>query len=822
MLKGIAAAFFLLSVFPHTLCEAGESMGALRPASAIAPSPNQPAVQPPAPLIELDGTISISPDGSELSYEWKQISGPAVELSDPHAAKPFFRTAKPGTYEFQLVVSANGLSSEPHTVRLEIEHENLPPVAKVPAEAFGQVGTMLEINGRDSFDPEGQSLVYRWRPLTPGLNIPLSALAMPVLAFEPQIDGVFEVELIVSDGEKTSIPALCRVTVKPKPKPPVAQARIITVGIQPDSTAQANVQSGPKKPARPIAQVRSIPEPNRNQPHPPAPASAIQPPPPAGGDVPVPTEVAASIPSSPEATASSVPALPMPPNPEEHGAPASELSTILPQGASAGSDALLPPLPNTDWTPSRLPPPREVTSNNSTPVAPITVPPLAGHADSSSTPDMAAAAHITVPVIGSGYVESESLMAPPSAPSSALLEPSPMMPPAQPEQPRYDVMSAPKTRLPFDRPRPSARIKGPKLAEVGKPVFLDGRGSGNGLSDSLLDYVWHQTKGPDIQNVETVYGGAGKQFQAPLPGVYEFTLLVSDGGVQSAPARHTIKFTDQAEPPVAVVVAPTRAYLGALVTMDARQSYDMSGEKLIYRWRQTGGPSVRNYVIDERLGDSAPAFYPPAPGTYSFELIVSNGKMNSRSVEIDIDVEAKLRTPVEISIVGPSRAMVGEKVELRTNVGSGDDGELSYQWRQKEGPEQALTSLGNGRATVYPVEAGRYVFEVTALEGGAVAARSELSLQVEGLESKGEDKDVTAREVVEPRESQQTRSQPGLRVGVVGEARGASRVPELTPLPNTPVVPPITSFPTPTLPGDGRGRPAARVMRGGRPPLADL
>lgn len=807
VLKRGMVAFLLLLAFLHTLCGGGEEA----PASPLQPAvttPAAPGKTPPAPLIELDGSISISPDGSELSYEWKQISGPPVELSDPRSAKPNFRTSKPGTYEFQLVVSSNGLSSEPHIVRLEIEHENLPPVAKVPAEASGQVGTLLEIDGRESFDPEGQSLVYRWRPVTPGLNIPLSALAMPILAFEPQADGVFEVELIVSDGEKSSTPALCRITVKAKPKPPVAQARIITVGIQqPEATEAKPAQ---KKPARPVAQVRAIPEPGRTQ-SAQAPASSApmppSPPPPAlvsGEHAAVnvnndgPSQATAAIPAPP------VSVEPQTPVPNATAMPAQESSV-----ADAGS--LLPPLPNTDWMPSRLPPPREA-SGNSAPVAPISVPPLAGA--SSPLPvemDLASRMYPATPVpnIGEEMIHSSSS-------SSPLLEPSPMMPPAQPEKPRYDVMAAPQTRLQFDRPRPTAHIKGPKLAEVGKPILLDGRESGNGLADSLLDYEWRQMKGPDIQDIQTLYGGAAKQFNVPGPGLYEFQLTVTDGGVQSAPVRHTIRLTDQPEPPVAVVVAPTRANLGALITMDARQSYDLGGSNLVYRWRQTGGPSVRNYVIDDRFGDSAPAFYPPAPGRYSFELIVSNGKMNSRSVDIDIDVEAKLRTPPQLSIAGPSKTVVGEKVELRANADNAGDLELLYQWSQKDGPGQILTPLGDNRAAIHPAKPGKYLFEVTALERGVVAATAELNVEVmekSGLK-KGEGRGGSAAA-----RSTEKASGAGKPEEVV---RGASRVPMLEPLPNTPVIPPITSFPAPTLPGNGKGRPAARVLRTNKPPLADL
>ncbi|MCD7897979.1 MAG: hypothetical protein LUG50_15105, partial [Planctomycetaceae bacterium] len=203
----------------------------------------------PATLIELDGSISENPEGGTLEYRWTQTDGPPVELSDPTSPKPNFRTAEPGVYVFELVVSSDGLQSEPHIVQLEIECENLPPVAKIPSEATGQVGKLFELDDGESFDPEGVSLTYRWRPITGGLELPLSALSKQVLSFEPTREGVYDIELVVSDGEKTSPPAICRLAIRPRPKPPVARARVIALGPGGDNAGQPVILSSDTVPA---------------------------------------------------------------------------------------------------------------------------------------------------------------------------------------------------------------------------------------------------------------------------------------------------------------------------------------------------------------------------------------------------------------------------------------------------------------------------------------------------------------------------------------------------------------------------------------------
>ncbi len=429
------AAFCWLGCFAAVQTAAGQASAGETPVpAALSPAPATGAAEEnDAPLIELDGSISISPDGSELSYRWEQLSGPRVTLSNPAAANPQFRTSAPGIYEFQLIVSANGLDSEPHVVRLEIERENLPPVAKVAAEAWGQVGRVLEVDGAASFDPEGEELTYQWRAVTPGLSIPPDALRKPVLVVEPDAEGVFEIELIVSDGEKTSAPVRCMLGVRPRPRLPVAQARIVAL----DS-------------------------------------------PPGGGSAPA-ADIAAMA----------------PPKREEPNA--------------------LAPLPRF----ARIPP--------------AALPPV------------------------------DDLV--------AVSDPVPLPPPSQP-MPR---LSAP----------PPAIQPPPALLSI-----------------------------------------------PPIPATQAMTALTESPVQQIAPLPKA------SDPPVAIVVAPTRALTGSLVAMDATQSRDPLGKPLTYRWRQTGGPRVTKYSIDERLGDAAPAFTPEEPGLYSFSMSVFNGTIGSEPIDIDIDVAA--------------------------------------------------------------------------------------------------------------------------------------------------------------------------------------
>jgi len=65
-------------------------------------------------MARLDGSKSVSPDGSALTYSWTFVSKPAgstASLSGASTANPTFQPDKAGAYTVQLTVSANGATS---------------------------------------------------------------------------------------------------------------------------------------------------------------------------------------------------------------------------------------------------------------------------------------------------------------------------------------------------------------------------------------------------------------------------------------------------------------------------------------------------------------------------------------------------------------------------------------------------------------------------------------------------------------------------------------------------------------------------------------
>jgi len=71
-------------------------------------------------IITLDGSASFDPDGDPLDFFWRQVSGPAVVLSNPESAVTTFEAVSGGTYMFYLQVSDGRGGTDADDVRIVI------------------------------------------------------------------------------------------------------------------------------------------------------------------------------------------------------------------------------------------------------------------------------------------------------------------------------------------------------------------------------------------------------------------------------------------------------------------------------------------------------------------------------------------------------------------------------------------------------------------------------------------------------------------------------------------------------------------------------
>jgi predicted TIM-barrel fold metal-dependent hydrolase len=71
-------------------------------------------------LTTLDGSGSYDFEGSPLTYQWKQASGPVVTLSSSTSANPTFTPTQEGTYIFELVANDGQIASAPRQIMVNV------------------------------------------------------------------------------------------------------------------------------------------------------------------------------------------------------------------------------------------------------------------------------------------------------------------------------------------------------------------------------------------------------------------------------------------------------------------------------------------------------------------------------------------------------------------------------------------------------------------------------------------------------------------------------------------------------------------------------
>jgi len=172
--------------------------------------------------------------------------------------------------------------------------------------------------------------------------------------------------------------------------------------------------------------------------------------------------------------------------------------------------------------------------------------------------------------------------------------------------------------------------------------------------------------------------------------------------------------------PVAVIVTGDAQRAPGRIELDGRPSYAFGDRALLYRWRLLSYPDgVQPPPVEAHTSVVAQVLL-RYRGTYSFELQVNDGELDSEPVTMD----------VEIVNVAPV-AVAGEEVTVElaegNNVELALDGTDSYDanaednisctWTQDEGAEVTIVDAGSLYTNFRVFEAGDYAFTLNCSDG---------------------------------------------------------------------------------------------------------
>ena len=128
--------------------------------------------------VMLNGSMSFDSDGAIVSYEWVQISGPIVSLTDPTISKPRFTTpevTRDTYFTFKLVVTDDDGDTDDAYVVVTVKNiPNKLPTSNAGEDTIVEPGDTVMLDGSDSTDPEDTDLTYSWVQKT-GQTVTLSS-----------------------------------------------------------------------------------------------------------------------------------------------------------------------------------------------------------------------------------------------------------------------------------------------------------------------------------------------------------------------------------------------------------------------------------------------------------------------------------------------------------------------------------------------------------------------------------------------------------------------------------------------------------------------
>jgi|GEM_PF-2069403 len=165
--------------------------------------------------VTLDGTASSTESGATPAYEWAQVGGPRVTLSDPAAARPTLTMLDhPTLLTFRLTAAEGGVTSPPDYVQVRVPSATPDPTAVAGAGATVDSGATVQLDGSASWDPNSLPLSYEWMQTEgPSVSLVDDTSARPEFV-APTGPVTVKFSLVVGNGTEHSAAATVTYAVR--------------------------------------------------------------------------------------------------------------------------------------------------------------------------------------------------------------------------------------------------------------------------------------------------------------------------------------------------------------------------------------------------------------------------------------------------------------------------------------------------------------------------------------------------------------------------------------------------------------------------------
>jgi len=262
---------------------------------------------------------------------------------------------------------------------------------------------------------------------------------------------------------------------------------------------------------------------------------------------------------------------------------------------------------------------------------------------------------------------------------------------------------------------------------------LDGSGSSN-PGGGTLTYAWTQTSGPATSDI-TSSDAMTTVVTGLVQGTYTYQLTVTNSSGVSATATVTVT-VDAA---VTVTPVPPVANAGSNITvnmpassvqLNGTASYDAVGTIVSYDWVQVSGSGS---ITITNSNTATPNIDGLSPGTYTFELTVTNNAGETSTSQVTVTVTNQVTSPLIANAGQDTVISLPASTATLNGTASSDQGGIieSYQWTQVSGP--AASQLASSSLAVCPIsglQAGTYVFLLTVTDNQGNTATDSVTVSV--------------------------------------------------------------------------------------------